>query len=210
MDPILLQPEKTSQGKKTSGGKKKAPMKPKSDEDTLKLEQLATSVGNLAIEPSCDGSDKTMLISPVDSFQVFEGHLLKCSKQIQSLTSEMTKLKNALYQLKLERFQPSQEAKDHSNEDGLLDLSNEVVTVLHLEGNMKTSDEVKQALQKYVVDHNLVPVNADNTVASFKPDSELKKLLGVKRSTKQFSVDDVHREVLKLHIKKQQEMSLSP
>lgn len=209
MDPILLQPDKTSQGKKTSGGGrlKKASMKPKSDDDISTLEQLATSVGNLAIEPSCD---KTMAISPVDPFQNLEGHLLKCSRHIQSLTSEMAKIKKALYQLKFEGFQPSLEAHDHSNEDGLLDLSNDIVTVLDLGGNMKTSDEVKQALQKYVAEHNLVPVNADNTVASFKPDSELKKLLGVKRSTKQFSVDDVHREVLKLHIKKPQEMSSSP
>lgn len=184
--------------KKRGGGRVKKTTS-QDNETALALEQLATSVGNLAIEEPVP-----MTFTPGTSLQIVEEHFLKCSRQIQSLSSEMAKLKKALYQLKLEQ----REEKDHSNESGCLDLSNELATFVG--GNMKTSDEVKQALQKYVVDHNLVPVDANNTVTSFKPDSELKKLLGVKRSTKPLSVDDVHREVLKIHIKKQQEMSSSP
>jgi chromatin remodeling complex protein RSC6 len=185
---IVLQPANPQ-----TAGKKRSSKKANQE-----LEKLATSVGSLVIESE----------EPVEtnSFQLLENHILKCSRQIQSLSAEMTKLKKALHQLKQEHLS-FPEVKDSSNEDTLLDLSNELVAFLG--GNMKTSDEVKQALQKYVMEHNLAPDSVTDANPCFKPDTELKKLLGVKRLTKQFSVDDVHREVLKLHIKKP-DMPLPP
>ena len=205
------------------GGKKRSKKTVPSSE-VMALEHLATSVETLAIDSCDEGEVKHQIIVEVDenqrmkhdcssenlqeegafklglttvtdatrtkSLQLFEKNILKCSKQIQQLTSEMNKLKILFHQTQLQKS---------FDEAAPLDLSDDLVAFLG--GNNKTSDEVKRALQKYVTDHNLVLDDAA-TDTVFKPDLELKKLLGVKRSTKQLSVNDVHREVLKLHIKK--------